>query len=210
MKKIILLFLIALIPIIESNSIEEGIRLTRDSENLYLSLKIGFKNSKELQRRLSSGLSNKILISVQIKDKKSGSQIFNKEYIFEAIYDVWDEKYRLYFYSPNKNLIFESKDKEDVYKRFTNPENIVLCSIKLLSYESIYNVKVKIIINPVSKDIIEKIKEYLSDPETTNRGTPTRTIFGSFANTFIPDLNTENILKYEIKSINLSDITILE
>ncbi|MCX7958860.1 MAG: hypothetical protein N3B13_07415 [Deltaproteobacteria bacterium] len=208
MKRYLALFLIALVSISLVYSSEENLKISRDDGNLYLSVKINVKNQKELQKRLSSGLSNKIIISVQGKDRKNNNPVFSSEYIFEAVYDVWDEKYRLYLLGPQKNLILETENKEEIYMRFLTPRNLRICETKILSPESSYNVKVRIVINPVSKDIIEKIKEYLADPEMTGKGSPTRTIFGSFANTFIPDLNTENIIKYEIKSIGLSDIPV--
>jgi len=189
---------------------DESVTVSKDNETVFLSLKIGIKNSKELVKRLSSGLSNKIVISVQIRDKKNNNPVFGREYIYEAVYDVWDEKYRLYSFDPHKKPVFETQDRDEAYRKFLNPEKIRLCEAKSLLPDSNYNIRVRVVVNPVSKDIIEKIKEYLADPEMGNKGSPTRTIFGSFANAFIPDLNTENIIKYEIKSINISEIPVIK
>jgi hypothetical protein len=184
---------------------EEGISISKDEKNLYLNIKIPVKNTAEFQKRLSSGLSNKIVVSIQIRDKKTNKEAIQRDYVLEAIYNVWDEKYRIFIYEPSKRLILETSDKDEVYKRIINQERIFICENSSLHKDSIYQIKVKIIVNPVSKEIIEKIKEYLADPEVTGLGSPTRTIFGSFANTFIPDLNTEKVIKYEIKAFSIGE-----
>lgn len=206
------LFLFVIFVLLAQNlySSSQNIKVYKKDEAIYLSLGIEIKNPKEIYKRLSSGLSSKVLISIQVRDKGKGASAIDRELLFEAIYDVWEEKYRLFVYDPKKRLIVETKDREEIYRQFTSPENILIGDIRSFSEESILNIKVKAVINPVSKDILEKIKGYLSDPESGVKGSPTRTIFGSFANTFIPELNVENAIKYEIKAVKIKDIPVIK
>jgi len=185
---------------------EETLSLYKNKDNIFISLKVVYKNVNELKKKLSSGLSNKIVVSMKLKDKKSGKAIVEKSVIYEAVYDVWEEKYRLYSFEPLKTLVFETNSKDEVFDRFLNITEIKLCDLKSLSPDGTYNLKISVLVNPVSKEIVEKIKEYLSDPEAVQKGTPTRTIFGSFANAFIPELNVENSIKMEMKSFSLQEI----
>ncbi|MGB9599157.1 MAG: hypothetical protein ACP5QK_04275 [Myxococcota bacterium] len=204
LSPVILLIILIVNPLISSDN---NLFFSRDEKNLFLHINIPIKNESEFQKRLSSGLSNKIIISIQMKDKKTNKMVINRDFIFEAVFDVWDEKYRIFLYEPTKRLILETIEKGEVYKRLLNPEKILVCENSLLQSDSVYQVKVKVIINPISKEIIEKIKEYLADPQIVGQGSPTRTIFGSFANTFIPELNTENVIKYEIKAFSIGEIS---
>ncbi|MCX7944857.1 MAG: hypothetical protein N2746_10165 [Deltaproteobacteria bacterium] len=206
MKRPIILTFVTFILVVNICFGNENLRISRDDESLWVSLKINVKNPKELYKRLSSGLSNRLILSIEIKERRGGTIAFKKEYVFEVIYDVWDEKYRLFTFDPTKKLRFETSNKEEIYTKFVEIEDLRICDVKALSADTLYNIKVKVIINPVSKEIIEKIKEYLADPESTSKGSPPRTIFGSFVNVFIPELNTENIYKYELKSVNINEI----
>ncbi|GEM_PF-1780741 len=204
MKRLLIVILILFVLSYTLSSSDENFWLSKSSDNVFLNLRMKIKNEKELQKRLSSGLPNKLIISVQVKDKSNSMFMLNRDFIFEAIYDVWEEKYRLFSYNPEKRLIFETRDKNEIYKRFLSQGDIRLFEISQIRPDSLIQIKIKVLVNPVSKDIIEKIKEYLSDPEMAARGGSTRTIFGSFANKFIPELNTEDVIKYEFKSVDIS------
>ncbi len=208
MRKLIL-FLFASILIVFSAAklyAEDGIFLKKDEDKIFLQIKIPQKNLKDITKRLSSGLTNKVIISVQIKDKKKNRVILEKSFLFEVVYDVWEEKFILSIFDPEKRMLMSTKDKNEIMNMLSNLHDIELCNSNLLTVDGIYQVKAKVVINPVSREIIEKIKEYLSDPELVQKESATRTIFGSFANTFIPEFNTDNSLKYEIKSLSVGEI----
>lgn len=206
MNKSRLIILLLTVSYATSLFAQEGILISRSDEKIYMDLKIPAKNMKEITKRISSGLTNKVLISVQIKEKKSNRVIVNKNFLYQAVYDVWDEKYILSLFDPQKRFTVSTKDKEEILRLLGNPEKMEICDTGALLPRGAYHIKVKVVLNPVSREIIEKIKEYLSDPELVQRDRTTRTIFGSFANVFIPELNTENVVKFEIRSLNLSDI----
>jgi hypothetical protein len=204
MKRLLIILVLSILY--SSYSQADDLTLYRDAESLFMNIKVVYKGVNELKKRLSSGLSNKIVISVKLKDKKSGKTIVDRGIIFEAIYDVWEEKYRLYSFDPLKTLILETNSKEEIFNRFLNPAGVKICNLHDIPSDGLYNLKLSILINPVSKEIVEKIKEYLSDPESIQKGSSTRTIFGSFANVFIPELNVENSIKLEIRSFRLQEI----
>jgi len=153
----------------------------------------------ELRERIGSGLTNRLVIYIWLESVEGSRKGPESLHVRQAVFDVWDE-----------NHILEIMDGQSVKKKKIRDKNEVVSD--LITFKDVYlaypkpfkpgkyTIQAEVNVNPPSKELIEKAKEYLSDPDGSKRLSAGRTAFGSFARTFIPSSIAEKGRVYHLVS----------
>ncbi|MFA6035235.1 MAG: hypothetical protein WC889_20225 [Myxococcota bacterium] len=158
---------------------------------LFVSIPIPGVLDAELRERAISGLANRILVSARIEAAGGGWHGAESVMTLQALYDVWDEQYlirRTDMRGSTRRLL---KEQTAYIDSLTRIDNIPIAGLATLDPLKKYIIRVTVSVNPPSKELVERAKEYLSDPEGAKRLSTPRTVFGSFAMTFIPSAINE-------------------
>lgn len=140
----------------------------------------------DLKARISSGLTNRVLVSVWLESANGQWKGHESLVSLHAVYDVWDEQYILKREDMAGATTRREKDAAAFLDTVVKIDGVPLAAAALLDRSRQYVVRASASVNPPSPELLEKAREYLSDPEGFRRLSTSRTTFGSFARTFIP------------------------
>jgi hypothetical protein len=155
----------------------------------------------ELRERINSGLTNRIVLTVWLETPDGKWKGPEGVMTIQAAYDVWEESYT-----------FQRQDLAGHSRKVFKEQNAVAAELSRIDdlpvplpkqppdHAKKLVFRVMVSVNPPSKALLEKAKEYLSDPEGTRRLNTSRTAFGSFAHTFIPAALSEGGRVHEFSS----------
>jgi len=176
------------------------VKVKEGKNALLASFKLNGIIDDELRERIGSGLTNRLVITIWLESVEGSRRGAEKLHVRQAVFDVWDE-----------NHILEIMDDQAVKKKKIRDKNEVLADLVTFNDLNLaypkpfksgkYTIQADVNVNPPSKELIEKAKEYLSDPDGSRRLSAGRTAFGSFARTFIPSSISEKGRVYHFVSL---------
>jgi len=135
----------------------------------------------DLQKHLSSGLTNVIALHVALVPEHGGDAValFGRE--IDVLYDVWEESYGVLVKDPaaprGRRLVFTTWP---ALKAFLSDARADLGPLTDLGAAS-WVVQTRLEVNPVSKELLEKTREFIANPAAGARGGPSRSVLGAFA-----------------------------
>lgn len=140
----------------------------------------------DLKGRVSSGLSSRIIVAAWVESADGQWRSHESLVSLHAVYDVWEELYILRRDDALGSSKKQGKEPGAFLDALVRLDAFPLVAKGLLEAGRSYVVRVTVSVNPPSRELIDKAREYLSDPEGYKRLSTSRTVFGSFARTFIP------------------------
>jgi hypothetical protein len=137
----------------------------------------------DLQKRLSNGLTNVIAVHVARGPAGSGppAALYARE--VDILYDVWEESYGVTVRdaaSPGgRGLAFA--DWPALLAFLARARGVDLGPAAALGEER-WVLQTRLELNPVSKELLERTREFIANPASAGRGgTPSRSVLGAFA-----------------------------
>ena len=141
--------------------------------------------TKRLRHRLSSGFKSRFVVDVALEDRGRRLAVAGEVMHYTILYKIWDE----HFLVRKEGLI----GRKDLKLRSMN-ELIENCGkiVKLplggtdgVASNSKYRIRVRITVNPVSKELRRKVRQYLANPDGGSRRGDRRSFFGAFSRIFV-------------------------
>jgi hypothetical protein len=136
----------------------------------------------DLQKQLSNGLTNVIALHVALVPD-GGAQpaaLFGRE--IDVLYDVWEETYGVVVKDPStprgRALTFPTFAKLRAF--LADAAGIDLGPVGELG-DGRWVVQTRMELNPVSKELLEKTREFIANPAATSRCGPSRSVLGAMA-----------------------------
>jgi hypothetical protein len=103
-----------------------------------------------------------------------------------VIFDLWDEVYRLEIsQAGNPNVVTATPTLEGVLRRCAEVDRLAVVAHSLLTAPDNYHLEGVVEINPVSTDMRERIKRWISRPTGGSTTAPGDALFGSFVGLFV-------------------------
>jgi hypothetical protein len=136
-----------------------------------------------LQKQLSNGLTNVIAVHVTLLPERGQEPAALHGREVNVLYDVWEESYGVTVKDPDS-----PRGRRRTFRRFeelraflAEARGIDLGPIAGLGNGS-WVVQTRIELNPVSKELLERTREFIANPSATGRaGTPSRSVLGAMA-----------------------------
>lgn len=137
---------------------------------------------RDLQKQLSNGLTNVIALHVALLPERGDepAALFGRE--IDVLYDVWEESYGVVVKDPatprGRTLVFQSFGKLRAF--LSEARGVDLGPLSVLDGGR-WVIQTRVELNPVSKELLEKTREFIANPAATARGGPSRSVLGAFA-----------------------------
>jgi hypothetical protein len=141
--------------------------------------------TESFRRKLGGGLTSRVLIELELLDPDGGS-VATTVRACQLRLDVWDD------------VLFVGVTDEDKTKRKTFQiidealkfcgivENVPIAELPLLTAARGYRLVVRVALNPVSPEVLDRTREFMANPRGTAGGRP-RAFFGAVAKLFRSD-----------------------
>jgi hypothetical protein len=141
----------------------------------------------ELQRKLQSGLPTVIVMRAYVfQDGKPEAPVSGTIRSCRVAYHVWDEVYRLQISQQSggeTNTV--AVNLEGVLRQCAEARELAVADRALLVAGASYYLAAMVEVNPVSKEMLERIRRWVSRPPNAAGATPGDSLFGSFVGLFV-------------------------
>lgn len=141
--------------------------------------------------KLKGGLPTTISMRAYVFRDNGGPALAATYKACKVVYDLWDDLYRLEITQPGRpNEVTNSLTLEGVLRRCAETDRLAIVSRSLLSPPGSYYVAVIVEVNPVSPEMLERIKRWVSRPTGSSTTAPGDALFGSFVGLFVARVGT--------------------
>jgi hypothetical protein len=107
-------------------------------------------------------------------------------------YDTWDEVYRLRVTEPSGTQNLAVVNIDGVVRHCFEAQGLLVADRSLLAPGKPHFLGVIVEVNPISQQMLEQLRRWVSRPSGTTASGPTDAIFGSFAGVFLKQIGSSD------------------
>lgn len=157
------------------------------SEKGVVKVSVGFRDviDAEITKKLQSGLPTVVTMRGYVFKESGGDPIALTAKSCRIVYDLWDEVFRIQIAQPGGPPSAVAVNVEGVLRNCCETRKLPLVDRALLSAGARYFVATLIEVNPVSQEMLERIKRWVTRPNGSNAIGPGDSLFGSFVGLFV-------------------------
>jgi hypothetical protein len=145
----------------------------------------------ELVKKLSSGLPMIIAMRAYIYREGEDTPVTVAPRVCRVAYDLWDEVYRVHVSEPEHERD-QAAVLDGVLRLCTEARDLPIARRGLLVAKQAYFLAVVVDVNPVSQEIVEQMRRWMSRPTGSTGLGPGDVLFGSFVQLFVRQLATSD------------------
>jgi hypothetical protein len=152
-----------------------------------VTLTVGFRDvvDAEISRKLQSGLPTVLTMRGYMFSEAGGDPIALTAKSCRIVYDLWDEVFHIQLTQPGGQTSAVAVNVEGVLRNCGEVKKIPLAARALMSDEGRYFVAVLVEVNPVSPEMLDRIKKWVTRPAGGSAIGPGDSLFGSFVGLFV-------------------------
>ncbi|RYG87005.1 hypothetical protein EON77_02840 [bacterium] len=118
-----------------------------------------------------------------------------------VVYDLWDEVYRIRVSGPGGERDLAVLNVEGVLRQCTEARDLVVVDRAVLSEGKGYYLGVIVDVNPVSPQMLEQMRRWISRPTGATRIGSSDALFGSFVGLFVRQIGaSDRTLRFRTQS----------
>jgi hypothetical protein len=152
---------------------------------------------EEIRRKLSRGLPTTIVFTGTLFRRGVKAPVSTTVQTCKITWHVWDEAYRLEITRPEGTRTRWTTTLEGVLRRCAEAGRLLAGTAKEVAPGQAVSLRVRIQVNPVSPEILEKIKLWVSRPTRTATAAPGDALFSTFTGLFMQRIGeAERILDF--------------
>jgi len=156
----------------------------------------------EIRRKLSRGLPTTIVFTGTLFRRGSKPPVATTVQTCKITWHVWDEAYRLEITRPEGTRTRWTTTLEGVLRRCAESGRLLAGTAKEVAPGQAVFLKGRIHVNPVSPEILEKIKLWVSRPTRTATAAPGDALFSTFTGLFMQRIGeAERILEFTTEEV---------
>jgi hypothetical protein len=145
-----------------------------------------------LAKKLSSGLPMIIAMRAYVYREGQLAPIALATRVCRVVYDLWDEVYRVHLSEPERERD-QAAVLDGVLRLCTEARDLPVVRRGLLLEGEPYFLGVIVDVNPVSPEIVEQIRRWMSRPTGKTSIGPSDALFGNFVQLFARQIATSDI-----------------
>jgi len=136
--------------------------------------------------RLMGGLPTTIVMRAYVFRETGGAPLAAAFKTCRVIFDLWDEVYRIEIAQTGVgDVVTASPTLEGVLRRCAEADRLAVIGRSVLPVNASYYLAGIVEVNPVSPEMLERIKRWVSRPSGTSTSAPGDALFGSFVGLFV-------------------------
>jgi len=157
------------------------------SEKNVVKLTVGFRDviDAQIAKKLQSGLPTVVTMRGYLFRESGGDPIALTAKSCRIVYDLWDEVFRIQLAQPGGPTSAVAVNVEGVLRNCCEARKLPLVDGSLLRAGTRYFVATLVEVNPVSQDMLDRIKRWVTRPNGSNAIGPGDSLFGSFVGLFV-------------------------
>ena len=175
-----------------------------EAKQLYLSL--GFRDviDPDLQAKLSRGLPTTIVLTAAIY-RASGSTVqplSTTAHTCRVTWHVWEEAYRVEITRPGGSQVRWTTTVEGVLRRCAEVRRLIAGTAQQIPANTALFCAAKIQVNPLSPEVLQKLKLWVLRPSGTGTAAPSDALFSTFTGLFLQRVGeAERELKFNTRPL---------
>lgn len=152
-----------------------------------VTLTVGFRDvvDAEISKKLQSGLPTVLTMRGYVFPEAGGDPIALTAKSCRIVYDLWDEVFHIQLTQPGGQTNAVAVNVEGVLRNCGEAKKIPLAARALMSDADRYFVAVLVEVNPVSPEMLDRIKKWVTRPAGGTAIGPGDSLFGSFVGLFV-------------------------
>jgi hypothetical protein len=155
----------------------------------------------ELMKKLSSGLPTVIAMRAYVYREGEDTPVALAPRVCRVVYDLWDEVYRVHVSEPERERD-QAAVLDGVLRLCADARDLPVVRRSLLTAKEPYFLGVVVDVNPVSPQMIEQMRRWMSRPTGSTGIGPSDALFGSFVQLFVRQIATsDRTLTFRTQSI---------
>ena len=183
MKRAALLLLLATVAFADDDRpLLQHMRFVEHGDDLTVTTKVGGVFDYPGFQALSSGFPSTVEIQTWVYPKDSNEVVAYTRIVRSVVYDLWDEVYTV---RPCKECkAVTVKSPAEALTLLTSIDDWPIAKLADLPYEDVFQLAVRVDLNPVSKETLAEVRRWLS--QGTGGGLDRGGVFfGSFVSVFV-------------------------
>jgi hypothetical protein len=156
-------------------------------EKTIVQLSVSFRDvvDGEISRKLLSGLPTVITMRGYLFRESGGDPVALAAKSCRVVYDLWDEVFRIQLIQAGGQSSTVAVNVEGVLRNCAEARKMPLAERSLLRDGTRYFVAVLVEVNPVSAEMLDRIKRWVTRPPGSTAIGPGDSLFGSFVGLFV-------------------------
>jgi hypothetical protein len=153
----------------------------------HLRVTFGFRDAftRSIAKKLSSGLTTSVVVQMTLEPQRSAAPVAYWAGTVEVTYDLWEERFIVIREDASGRRRASVKSKGHAIDLAGVLKSMPVANLRGIS-AGVYRIRVKIETNPVSKEMVEKIRHWLARSRATQSGSPAPSnYFGSFVGALV-------------------------
>jgi hypothetical protein len=152
-----------------------------------VTITVGFRDvvDAEISKKLQSGLPTVLTMRGYVFPEAGGDPIALTAKSCRIVYDLWDEVFRIQLTQPGGQSSAVAVNVEGVLRNCGEAKKMPLAARALMGDSVRYFVAVLVEVNPVSPEMLDRIKKWVTRPTGSSAIGPGDSLFGSFVGLFV-------------------------
>lgn len=170
-----------------------------DSDQRFLYVTLSYRDVLDagLRQKLQKGLPTTLLFSAAVYVPSSENPVATTVQSCKVTWHVWEEAYRIDLTQPGTQNTTWTTTVDGVLRRCADARQLLIASrLQAPPGQAVY-LEAKVQVNPVSAQLLERIKRWVSRPTATDTAAPGDALFGTFTGLFLQRIGeAERVLEF--------------
>lgn len=155
-----------------------------------------------LTSKLSSGLPTVIAMRAYVFAEGQEAPVALAVRSCRVVYDLWEEVYRIKVTSPGGELNVAAAATDGVLRWCTEAKDLIVAEKAQLTSGTPYYLGVIVDVNPISPEMLNQMRQWVSRPTGSTNIGPSDALFGSFVGLFVRNIGTsDRTLKFRTQAV---------
>jgi hypothetical protein len=168
-----------------------------DQRFLYATLSYRDVMDAELRGKLSRGLPTTIVFSAAVYAVGSKEPVATTVQSCKITWHVWEEAYRVDVTQPGVQKSTWTTTVDGILRRCADARHLLIANRNQVAPGRAVYLDGRVLVNPVSPKLLEKLKRWVSRPTATGTAAPGDALFGTFTGLFLQRIgDAERVLEF--------------
>jgi hypothetical protein len=156
-----------------------------DEKLLYFNMNFRDVLDANLRAKLSRGLPTTIVLTAAIYRVGQNEPVSTAAQTCKVTWHVWEEAFRVEVLRPRSSLVRWTTTLEGVMRRCAEARRLLAGDATQIRPDDRYRVTGKVQVNPVSQEVLQKLRRWVMRPSSTGTAAPGDALFSTFTGLFL-------------------------